>query len=182
MRTLFLLEGPKDKNSRPEDARVVGTGKRRKMVQPKWKTQADHMIATGIAAWLFVGGDFNDATALKAYISACKGRRGGKGKQMQEHAAALSDGVSRGRGRARGMREVAAAMGVQGPLRRIEGYDISHMQGTGAVASVSVIIDGEQRPDLYRWYRITDETVRIGHSDDYASISEVRQWALSFFW
>jgi len=47
------------------------------------------------------------------------------------------------------------------------------MQGMGAVASVSVLIDGLECPREYRWYRITNETIRTGHSDDYASISEV---------
>lgn len=47
------------------------------------------------------------------------------------------------------------------------------MQGMGAVASVSVIIDGLESPNEYRWYRITNETIRTGHSDDYASIAEV---------
>ena len=57
--------------------------------------------------------------------------------------------------------------------RRIEGYDISHMQGTDPVASQVVFIDGIPSKQNYRKYKIRDNNVYIGHSDDYASIYEV---------
>lgn len=37
---------------------------------------------------------------------------------------------------------------------RIECYDISNIQGTSAVSAMTVMIDGEIRPDLYRRFRI----------------------------
>ncbi len=52
--------------------------------------------------------------------------------------------------RATAMQQVRAVMGMRKLPRRIEGYDISHMQGTGAVASVSVLVDGIPQAQLYR--------------------------------
>jgi excinuclease ABC subunit C len=57
--------------------------------------------------------------------------------------------------------------------RRIEGYDISHIQGSDAVASRVVFIDGLPAKQHYRRYKIKDPTVRAGHSDDFASLAEV---------
>ncbi len=66
--------------------------------------------------------------------------------------------------------------------KRIEGYDISHIQGTDPVASQVVFIDGIPSKQHYRKYKIKDPNVFIGHSDDFASIYEVihrrfRKWS-----
>ncbi len=58
---------------------------------------------------------------------------------------------------------------------RIEGYDISHIQGSNAVASQVVFIDGIPAKQHYRHYKIKNPTVTIGHSDDFASLAEVIQ-------
>lgn len=55
------------------------------------------------------------------------------------------------------------------PIRTIECYDISNIQGTLSVASRVFFEDGEPDTDLYRRYRI--RTVR--GSDDFASMAEV---------
>ncbi len=57
--------------------------------------------------------------------------------------------------------------------KRIEGYDISHIQGSDPVASQVVFIDGLPSKQHYRKYKIKDPNVFIGHSDDFASIYEV---------
>ena len=57
--------------------------------------------------------------------------------------------------------------------KRIEGYDISHIQGRDPVASQVVFIDGIPSKQHYRKYKIKDPNVFIGHSDDFASIYEV---------
>ncbi len=57
--------------------------------------------------------------------------------------------------------------------KRIEGYDISHIQGTDPVASQVVFIDGIPSKQNYRKYKINDPNIFIGHSDDFASIYEV---------
>ncbi len=57
--------------------------------------------------------------------------------------------------------------------KRIEGYDISHIQGSDPVASQVVFIDGIPSKQDYRKYKIRDPNVFAGHSDDFASIYEV---------
>ncbi|MBD2311750.1 excinuclease ABC subunit UvrC [Desertifilum sp. FACHB-1129] len=56
---------------------------------------------------------------------------------------------------------------------RIEGYDISHIQGSNAVASQVVFIDGVSAKQHYRHYKIKNPEVTAGHSDDFASLAEV---------
>ena len=57
--------------------------------------------------------------------------------------------------------------------KRIEGYDISHIQGSDPVASQVVFIDGLPSKQNYRKYLIKDNDVFLGHSNDYSSIQEV---------
>ena len=57
--------------------------------------------------------------------------------------------------------------------KRIEGYDISHIQGSNAVASQVVFIDGVAAKQHYRHYKIKNPEIKIGHSDDFASMAEV---------
>ena len=57
--------------------------------------------------------------------------------------------------------------------KRIEGYDISHVQGSNAVASQVVFVDGIPAKQHYRHYKIKNPNVRIGRSDDFASMAEV---------
>ena len=57
--------------------------------------------------------------------------------------------------------------------KRIEGYDISHIQGSDPVASQVVFIDGIPSKQHYRKYKIKDPNVFVGHSDDFDSIYEV---------
>jgi len=56
---------------------------------------------------------------------------------------------------------------------RIEGYDISHIQGSDAVASQVVFIDGLPAKQHYRHYNIKNPEIKTGHSDDFASLAEV---------
>lgn len=56
---------------------------------------------------------------------------------------------------------------------RIECYDISHIQGSDAVASRVVFMDGLPAKQHYRRYKIRNPNVRSGHSDDFASLAEV---------
>ena len=66
--------------------------------------------------------------------------------------------------------------------RRIEGYDISHIQGSDAVASQVVFIDGLPAKQHYRKYKIKSSSIKPGHSDDFMSMVEImrrrfRRWA-----
>ena len=56
---------------------------------------------------------------------------------------------------------------------RIEGYDISHIQGSNAVASQVVFINGIPAQQSYRHYRIQNTAIKLGHSDDFACLAEV---------
>nr|WP_267871427.1 excinuclease ABC subunit UvrC [Nostoc sp. CHAB 5715] len=71
------------------------------------------------------------------------------------------------------MQDLAAILDLPDIPHRIEGYDISHIQGSNAVASQVVFIDGLPAKQHYRHYKIKNPTVTAGHSDDFASLAEV---------
>lgn len=71
------------------------------------------------------------------------------------------------------MEDLAAILDLPELPHRIEGYDISHIQGSNAVASQVVFIDGLPAKQHYRHYKIKNPTVTSGHSDDFASLAEV---------
>lgn len=73
------------------------------------------------------------------------------------------------------MQDLAAIVDLPDLPHRIEGYDISHIQGSNAVASQVVFIDGIPAKQHYRHYKIKNPTVTAGHSDDFASLAEVIQ-------
>ena len=60
---------------------------------------------------------------------------------------------------------------LKNPPRRIECFDISHLGGTGTVASCVVFQDGRPRKSDYRTYKI--RTVEHGKPDDFQSMREV---------
>ena len=76
---------------------------------------------------------------------------------------------------AEAMQDLADLLDLPEIPRRIEGYDISHIQGSNAVASQVVFIDGLPAKQHYRHYKIKNPEVRPGHSDDFASLAEVIQ-------
>ncbi len=68
-----------------------------------------------------------------------------------------------------GLDELKAVFGLPGPPLRIEGFDISHIQGSQTVASMVVMMNGRPASSEYRHYKIkTVEGV-----DDFASMAEV---------
>jgi excinuclease ABC subunit C len=71
------------------------------------------------------------------------------------------------------MLDLAEALDMADLPHRIEGYDISHIQGSDAVASQVVFVDGIPAKQHYRHYKIKNPTVQSGHSDDFASMAEV---------
>ncbi len=71
------------------------------------------------------------------------------------------------------MQDLAAILDLPDLPHRIEGYDISHIQGANPVASQVVFINGTPAKQNYRHYKIKNPTVTIGHSDDFASLAEV---------
>jgi excinuclease ABC subunit C len=73
------------------------------------------------------------------------------------------------------MQDLATILDLPDLPHRIEGYDISHIQGSNAVASQVVFVDGLPAKQYYRHYKIKNPTVTAGHSDDFASLAEVIQ-------
>jgi excinuclease ABC subunit C len=57
--------------------------------------------------------------------------------------------------------------------RRIECYDISHIQGTDTVASMVVFEDGGPKKSDYRKFKLEMVLNEVGKPDDFASMSEV---------
>ncbi|MEB3167528.1 MAG: excinuclease ABC subunit UvrC [Synechococcaceae cyanobacterium] len=78
--------------------------------------------------------------------------------------------------------DLAQLLDLAEPPRRIEAYDISHIQGSDAVASQVVFIDGLPAKQHYRKYRLRSSSIHAGHSDDFMAMAEVmrrrfRRWA-----
>lgn len=76
--------------------------------------------------------------------------------------------------------ELQQVLGLPRPPNRIEGYDISNLQGTAAAGAMVVFEQGAPARNLYRHFTI--KTVR--GQDDFASMEEVlhrrfRRWQLS---
>ena len=66
------------------------------------------------------------------------------------------------------LRELQDILKLPNPLRRIEGYDISHQSGKNTVGSMVVFINGASARSEYRKFR-----VRTSKNDDLKSMKEV---------
>ncbi len=78
--------------------------------------------------------------------------------------------------------DLSELLDISEPVRRIEAYDISHIQGTNVVGSQVVFIDGIPAKQHYRIYKIKSNSISAGHSDDYMALAEVirrrfRKWS-----
>ena len=78
--------------------------------------------------------------------------------------------------------DLAQLLDLVTPPRRIEGFDISHIQGSDAVASQVVFIDGLPAKQHYRKYKIRSSSIVAGHSDDFMAMAEImrrrfRRWS-----
>ena len=78
--------------------------------------------------------------------------------------------------------DLAQLLDLANPPRRVEGYDISHIQGSDAVASQVVFVDGLPAKQHYRKYRIQSSSISAGHSDDFMAMAEImrrrfRRWS-----
>jgi excinuclease ABC subunit C len=65
--------------------------------------------------------------------------------------------------------ELAEELNLPRPPRRIECYDVSNIQGTSAVGSMVVFVDGHPRPAEYRRFRIKT----VAGANDFAMLAEV---------
>jgi excinuclease ABC subunit C len=67
------------------------------------------------------------------------------------------------------MQELQEELSLPRPPVRMECYDISHIQGTGAVASMAVFENGKPMTSHYRRFKIKN----VDGNDDFASMREV---------
>ena len=75
----------------------------------------------------------------------------------------------------KGLKALAKALGMETPIRCIEGIDIAHLQGGETVGSKVCFVDGRPFKNEYRRYRIESPANLPGgrFNDDYAAIREV---------
>jgi excinuclease ABC subunit C len=102
-------------------------------------------------------------------------RRGGKRRlvELVSRNAKLAYELSyreEGRAAAAVLEALAELFGLPDEPRRIEGFDVSHIQGSEIVASLVVFEQGRPKRSDYRKFKI--RTVS-GQSDDFASLREV---------
>ncbi|MDP7069681.1 MAG: excinuclease ABC subunit UvrC, partial [Candidatus Peribacteraceae bacterium] len=67
--------------------------------------------------------------------------------------------------------ELKDALHIDGSIKRIEGYDISHLGGTETVGSMVVMKNGKPANKEYRSFTI--RTMKEGEIDDYKALKEV---------
>ncbi|MEB3338207.1 MAG: excinuclease ABC subunit UvrC, partial [Leptolyngbyaceae bacterium] len=138
-----------------------------------------------IPAEILVQHDLPEADMLGEFLSESKGRKVSIIAPQRQTKAELIEMVERNaeyelaRTRrfsdrnSQAMLDLAELLDLPDLPHRIEGYDISHIQGSDAVASQVVFIDGLPAKQHYRHYKIKNPTVTSGHSDDFASMAEV---------
>ena len=69
-----------------------------------------------------------------------------------------------------GVERLARVLDLSVPPRRIEAFDISHLQGTDSIASVVVFEDGRPKKSDYRLFGIASQTLLA--PDDFRSMAE----------
>jgi excinuclease ABC subunit C len=111
-------------------------------------------------------------------------RRGRKARlaelAVQNAQIALMASMKSAAGRAAAIKELQDVLDLPHPLHRIEGFDISNIQGMLGVGSQVVFQDALSSRSDYRRYRIKT----VGGADDYAMLEEVlrRRFARAEVW
>jgi excinuclease ABC subunit C len=131
---------------------------------------------------IYIPTDIEDAEVLESWLSARKGsrvtirspRRGLKSEMLDlvMRNAHLSFDTRFRILKARGeelLKPLQEVLGLESLPRRIETFDISHVQGTDTVASMVVCVNGEMKRNGYRKFKI--ESVK--GPDDFAAMREV---------
>jgi excinuclease ABC subunit C len=138
-----------------------------------------------IPAEVLVQHELPESEMLAAYLSDRKGRKVTILAPQRQAKAELIEMVERNAKyelertqrfadrNTQAMQDLANILDLPDLPHRIEGYDISHIQGSNAVASQVVFVDGTPAKQHYRHYKIKNPEVKAGHSDDFASLAEV---------
>ncbi len=143
--------------------------------------------AVEIPTEILVQHELPEGDMLAAFLTQRKGRKISVFLPQRQTKADMIDMVERNAGyelartqrfadrNNQAMLDLAEILDLPDLPHRIEGYDISHIQGSDAVASQVTFIDGLPAKQHYRHYKIKNPMVRSGHSDDFASMAEVIQ-------
>jgi excinuclease ABC subunit C len=138
-----------------------------------------------IPSEILVQHDLPDSDILSDILTERKGRKVTISNPLRQSKAELIEMVEKnaqyelqrmqklGDSNLQATQDLAAILDLPDLPKRIEGYDISHIQGTNAVGSQVVFIDGLPAKQHYRHYKIKNPDIKIGHSDDFASLAEV---------
>jgi excinuclease ABC subunit C len=141
--------------------------------------------ALEIPAEILVQHELPEPEILADWLSEQKGRKVSLINPQRQHKAELIEMVERNANyelertqrvsdrNTQALQDLARILALSELPKRIEGYDISHIQGSNAVASQVVFVDGMPAKQHYRHYKIKNPEVTIGHSDDFASMAEV---------
>ena len=144
-----------------------------------------HIDPIEIPAEILVQHELPETEMLAEFLSTAKGRKVTIVHPQRQTKADLLEMVERNAGfelaraqrfadrNTQAMQDLAELLDMPDFPRRIEGYDISHIQGSDAVASQVVFMDGMPAKQHYRHYKIKSAKVTSGHSDDFASMAEV---------
>jgi excinuclease ABC subunit C len=130
-----------------------------------------------------VSADLEDAGLLEDFLSDRKGARvrirrprRGPARSRMEIAEANARNRHRARFRAgrtaeeEGVERLSRLLEIREAARRIEGFDISHIQGSDSYASMVVFENGKPRRGDYRLFRIASQSLLA--PDDFASMAE----------
>lgn len=143
---------------------VLGFYEHRDSFAPEVLMPVESADAELLAEWL------SDRARRKVKLRVPQRGDGRRLLEMAEHNAsvALADETSGSKRAQAATAELASALGLAKPPHRIEGFDISTIQGTDTYASMVVFERGEPAKAEYRTYRIREAPRR----DDPRSIAE----------
>ncbi len=144
-----------------------------------------YALATSLPPEIVLGEDIPERESFTAFVSERRGARvvarvaqRGKKRHLAELAARNAQEALAGE-RARAMAdrgktetalaELQQALGLEGVPRRIECYDVSHVQGTDVVAAMVVFEDGVALRSGYRRFRVKGGD----RNDDVGNLSQV---------
>jgi len=142
--------------------------------------QQYYATGTYVPDEIVVGHELPDADVLADWLSAARGRKVRLVQPQRGTRARLIDLADRNaeasalqrKGRdddeLAALGKLQARLGLRHLPRRIECFDIAHIQGFEPVASMVTFLDGKPARSLYRTFKI-----RSVHNDDFASMYEV---------
>jgi excinuclease ABC subunit C len=183
----FEAEGRGQKAEGREEEEVRSHEEFGEVLQQILEAHYQNVDAVEIPSEILVQYDLKDEEFLASWLSDRKGRKVSILTPQRQSKAELIEMVERNAyyelarmqkvsdRNTQAMQDLAELLDLSDLPHRVEGYDISHVQGSDAVASRVVFIDGLPAKQHYRHYQIKNPQVTAGHSDDFASMAEVIQ-------